>query len=68
VPVSRDEVRRMIAGELERLNRQVELALDALTAELRAELYQEVAAITARIDTVHQHALRALTRSIEHRR
>ena len=46
----------------QRLTAEFELALRAYTATLRAELAAEVAAITARIDSVHTQALRELTR------
>lgn len=46
----------------QRLTAEFELTLRAYTATLRAEHAADVAAITARIDSVHTQALRELTR------
>lgn len=54
-------VRELIRRELDDYRAETGRRFLELEAELRAELADEVAAITRRIDHVHKRALRALT-------
>jgi len=53
---------------LQELRRELELEMQLLIAELRAEVNRELGDLTARVDSVHTQALRALTQRTEARR
>jgi phage host-nuclease inhibitor protein Gam len=58
----------MIQRERARMDRELNDALRAYTAVIRAELRLEVETITERIDAVHKRALRELTARAERSR
>lgn len=57
-----------LAPHLQELRRELELETQLAIAELRAEVNRELADLTARVDTVHTQALKALTQRTEARR